>query len=727
MGNTALSQGRTQDAITHYTQAIDLNPSNAIYYGNRAAAHMSLFAAVEAAADSARSVELDPSYWKGYYRLGQAKLYLGDSQEAKESFTKAVSLTNDLNMKNSILQLLVTCEADLAQAQIEDLFEQLRQEKQRSWRLKEQIDAQKRFAEHANKKQPEKEQLGKGDSELASKTLEEKEDFVISNADIQTIIRLQALARGYITRKALQRQQEDEAEEMRRWQQEQDEGWNFGDGDSSGSDAESDFMYSYDSPPLRPSTARSRTLTEDSQVMAVDSGVVLISSTAKRRPETARGPRKGWGWDYKPSIISVKHGIKPASKKVPVDPKLKYYKPKPVLHMKRLKQLATPKRVVVAKDSYFSPALFTPKILETSQTLIRSGEFMKRSQKSVEKFQQRAQIQKEALENPCFSFQPRVNVSSKRISAVKKQQDFITRMEQDTNIRREGKKATANLDPTLYPFKPNNSSRGIDISHRGNFYERIERDEAKRTEHAQKLAKELMDQCPHTPNVNPPPAGSKLWGDSTSFLNRQMNDLYQRFERPSEHVIDSPYKPYVSEVSNQLAQKRAQEKSVLQRIYKDDIEKRKALHSTMFQRALEDFQRKDPLPKTAVAIAAEQKILESHGPDFWSRYEKDLEQRHERFEASQHPNFVSYPFQPDNKWTARSKFQCNTNEPVQRRMWNDALRRFNVEYDRARYFKVHTPVKERFPGVGEEWNFGDAIKKCKAAKKEAEEEKQPQQ
>ena len=71
-----------------------------------------------------------------------------------------------MSQKNSILQLLVTCEADLAQAQIEDLFEQLRQEKQRSWRLKEQIDAQKRFAEHANKKQPEKEQLGKGDSEL---------------------------------------------------------------------------------------------------------------------------------------------------------------------------------------------------------------------------------------------------------------------------------------------------------------------------------------------------------------------------------------------------------------------------------------------------------------------------------------------------------------------------------------------------------------------------------
>jgi len=235
MGNTALSQGRTQDAITHYTQAIDLNPSNAIYYGNRAAAHMSLFAAVEAAADSARSVELDPSYWKGYYRLGQAKLYLGDSQEAKESFTKAVSLTNDLNMKNSILQLLVTCEADLAQAQIEDLFEQLRQEKQRSWRLKEQIDAQKRFAEHANKKQPEKEQLGKGDSELASKTLEEKEDFVsmqtnkntnsgqpdtkqpvgqenlscnpldlscFTKQDVKDIIKLQSAFRGYLVRKS---------------------------------------------------------------------------------------------------------------------------------------------------------------------------------------------------------------------------------------------------------------------------------------------------------------------------------------------------------------------------------------------------------------------------------------------------------------------------------------------------------------------------------------------
>jgi len=178
MGNTALSQGRTQDAITHYTQAIDLNPSNAIYYGNRAAAHMSLFAAVEAAADSARSVELDPSYWKGYYRLGQAKLYLGDSQAAKESLTKALSFTNDSNMSNNIRQLLTTCDANLAQAnthdtsssssstvyeaQIEDLREQLRQEQQRSWRLQEQIETQKRLMiDHGNQMQHEKE-LEKG-------------------------------------------------------------------------------------------------------------------------------------------------------------------------------------------------------------------------------------------------------------------------------------------------------------------------------------------------------------------------------------------------------------------------------------------------------------------------------------------------------------------------------------------------------------------------------------
>ena len=69
-GNTLLRESKINEAIACYTEAINLNPSNAIYYGNRAAAYTSLREHEKAIEDCIAAVKIDPLYGKAFSRLG---------------------------------------------------------------------------------------------------------------------------------------------------------------------------------------------------------------------------------------------------------------------------------------------------------------------------------------------------------------------------------------------------------------------------------------------------------------------------------------------------------------------------------------------------------------------------------------------------------------------------------------------------------------------------------
>lgn len=51
-------------AVELYTQAIELNPDNAVFYSNRAFAHTKLEEYGSAILDATRSIELNPKYIK---------------------------------------------------------------------------------------------------------------------------------------------------------------------------------------------------------------------------------------------------------------------------------------------------------------------------------------------------------------------------------------------------------------------------------------------------------------------------------------------------------------------------------------------------------------------------------------------------------------------------------------------------------------------------------------
>ena len=69
-GNAQMSAKKFDHAIKSYTQAIELDPTNAVYYSNRAAAYSSKGEHSSAVLDAEKAIEADPSFVKAYHRLG---------------------------------------------------------------------------------------------------------------------------------------------------------------------------------------------------------------------------------------------------------------------------------------------------------------------------------------------------------------------------------------------------------------------------------------------------------------------------------------------------------------------------------------------------------------------------------------------------------------------------------------------------------------------------------
>jgi small glutamine-rich tetratricopeptide repeat-containing protein alpha len=94
-GNRAIAQRDYPLAIDKYTQALALNPDNAIYLSNRAAAYSNNREHEKAVADAKKALELDPSYTKAYSRLGLAHYALGNAQASMDAYKKGLDSEGD--------------------------------------------------------------------------------------------------------------------------------------------------------------------------------------------------------------------------------------------------------------------------------------------------------------------------------------------------------------------------------------------------------------------------------------------------------------------------------------------------------------------------------------------------------------------------------------------------------------------------------------------------------
>ncbi|XP_068619659.1 small glutamine-rich tetratricopeptide repeat-containing protein alpha-like [Battus philenor] len=91
-GNEFMKAERFREAFDKYSKAIEIDPRNAVYFSNRAAAHFKLGEHEMAIADCMAALALQPDYGKAHGRLGLALTALDRHREARAAFARAAQL-----------------------------------------------------------------------------------------------------------------------------------------------------------------------------------------------------------------------------------------------------------------------------------------------------------------------------------------------------------------------------------------------------------------------------------------------------------------------------------------------------------------------------------------------------------------------------------------------------------------------------------------------------------
>ena len=123
-GNDAYKKGNYASALSHYTRAINLQPNEANYYGNRSAALFMLQRYLDALEDCRQGLSLQPDHMKLLTRAGKCCLVLGRLDEARGYYSTAVAAYPDNDSVKSDAK-----EADEAKEN-EQMYQQCRRNEQ---------------------------------------------------------------------------------------------------------------------------------------------------------------------------------------------------------------------------------------------------------------------------------------------------------------------------------------------------------------------------------------------------------------------------------------------------------------------------------------------------------------------------------------------------------------------------------------------------------------------
>ncbi|XP_051957547.1 small glutamine-rich tetratricopeptide repeat-containing protein alpha-like [Xyrauchen texanus] len=104
-GNDQMKVENFSAAVEFYSKAIQLNPQNAVYYCNRAAAYSKLGNYAGAVQDCEHAIGIDPNYSKAYGRMGLALASLNKYTEAVSYYNKALELDPDNDTYKANLQI----------------------------------------------------------------------------------------------------------------------------------------------------------------------------------------------------------------------------------------------------------------------------------------------------------------------------------------------------------------------------------------------------------------------------------------------------------------------------------------------------------------------------------------------------------------------------------------------------------------------------------------------
>merc|ERR1739838_11462 len=89
-GNVYFQVGNFEDALDSFTDAIKEDEDNHVLYSNRSGTYVNLEIYELAIEDAEKVIELNPTWPKGYSRLGTALFNDGQVEEAKKAFEKGL-------------------------------------------------------------------------------------------------------------------------------------------------------------------------------------------------------------------------------------------------------------------------------------------------------------------------------------------------------------------------------------------------------------------------------------------------------------------------------------------------------------------------------------------------------------------------------------------------------------------------------------------------------------
>lgn len=91
-GNSAFSAGRWEEALAQFSQAIELDPTEHVFWSNRSGTNLQLRRTRDAVSDAEQCVRLSPDWAKGYSRLGAALLADTQGIAAVQAFEKGLKI-----------------------------------------------------------------------------------------------------------------------------------------------------------------------------------------------------------------------------------------------------------------------------------------------------------------------------------------------------------------------------------------------------------------------------------------------------------------------------------------------------------------------------------------------------------------------------------------------------------------------------------------------------------
>ncbi|KAJ8948933.1 hypothetical protein NQ314_008311 [Rhamnusium bicolor] len=103
LGNLSVRDLKYEEAILHYTHAIKLDPLNYTLHSNRSFAFLKVQQYYYALEDANETIQLNPSWPKGYFRKGEVEYATGHYTDACESYRKALELKpDDINLVEAL-------------------------------------------------------------------------------------------------------------------------------------------------------------------------------------------------------------------------------------------------------------------------------------------------------------------------------------------------------------------------------------------------------------------------------------------------------------------------------------------------------------------------------------------------------------------------------------------------------------------------------------------------